>query len=100
MKPLGIVALLITLSACAPQQKLTQTQCVAEPFSWFYDTTGNRARITVAKNGSPCVINLSGARGGSFGLEGQLARQPAHGTAYMQAAADVTRIVYTPERDF
>src|SRR5215831_9608810 len=98
MKPLGMVVLLITLSACASPQKLTQTQCVVEHISGFVDTTGNLARITVAENASPCVIHLSRdtrktrqfGLGERVGLGRQLATQPAHGTAYMQDIADVT----------
>ena len=85
MKPLGIVALLITLSACASSRKLTQPQCVVEHIFGFVDTTGNLERITVAENGSPCVINLSRdtRKTGQFGLGervglgGRLATQPA-----------------------
>ena len=102
MKPLGMVALLITLSACAPQ-KLTQTQCVLEHISGF-ETTGNREHLTVAKNGSPCVMHLTTSQAD---LRGQLATQPAHGTAHLQdttlrpdGAGYVTPIVYTPEHDF
>src|SRR5215468_722786 len=81
MKPLSMVALLITLSACAPQ-KLTQTQCVVEHIAGF-ETTGNREHLTVAENSSPCVMHLTTSQSG---LRGQLTTQPAHGTAYLQDA--------------
>ena len=102
MKLLGMVALLITLSACAPQQ-LTQTQCVVEHIAGF-ETTGNQEHLTVAENSSPCVMHLTTTQSG---LRGQLTTQPAHGTVYLQdttlrpdGAGYVTPIVYTPEHDF
>src|SRR5215468_2607768 len=102
MKPLSMVALLITLSACA-SQKLTQTQCVVERISGF-ETTGNREHLTVAKNGSPCVLHLTTSQ---LGLRGRLVTWPAHGIGYLQdtglqpdGSGYVTQIVYTPEHDF
>jgi hypothetical protein len=101
MKLIGVVALLISLSACA-QQKLTQSQCVVGHGSGFVGTTGNQERITVAENGSPCAIDMTGERRGSgqFGLGGQIETPPAHGTASVHSTAYATQIVYAPAPNF
>jgi hypothetical protein len=101
MKLIGVAACLITLSACA-QQKLTQSQCVIGHGSGFVGTTGNEERITVAENGSPCSIDLTGERRGwgQFGLGGQIETPPAHGMASVHSTAYATQIIYTPAPNF
>jgi Bacterial Ig domain len=98
---IGVVALLIAASACT-RQDLTQSQCLVGHGSGFVGTTGNQEHITVAENGSPCAIDLAGERRGSgqFGLAGQIATPPAHGTASVDSTAYATQIVYTPAPDF
>jgi Bacterial Ig domain len=101
MNLIGVVALLISLSACA-QQKLTQSQCVVGHGSGFVGTTGNQELITVAENGSPCAIDVTGERRGwgQFGLGGQIETPPAHGAASVHSTAYVAQIVYTPAPNF
>jgi hypothetical protein len=103
MKLIGIVALvLIVLSACA-QQELTQNPCVVTHGSGFVGTTGNRERITVAENGSPCAMEVAGnARrlGGQFGLGGQIETPPMHGTASVRETPYASEILYTPAPNF
>jgi Bacterial Ig domain len=98
MKLTGIIVLLIALSACT-QQKLTHSECVVAHESGFVDTTGNRQHITVAENGSPCVIVVTSGRG-RIGLGGQIGTPPAHGTASVNDETEATLISYTPARDY
>ena len=101
MKWIGAVALSITLSACV-QQKLTQSQCVVAHGSGFIGTAGNQEHITVAENGSPCAIDMTGERRGwgQFGLGGEIETLPTHGTASVHSTADLTQISYTPAPNF
>jgi hypothetical protein len=101
MKLVGVVGPLIALAACT-QQKLTQSQCVVGYASGFVGTTGNEEHITVAENGSPCVIDVARQnRGsGSSGLGGQIKIPPAHGTASIRDTGYVTQIVYAPAPNF
>jgi hypothetical protein len=91
------MALLIILSACA-KQELTKSECVVAHESGFVDTTGNQQRITVAKNGSPCVIEMT--LRGQIGPGGQIGTPPVHGTASIRDLATATLISYTPARDY
>ena len=57
------------------------------------------AAITVGRNEGWCAISLmqSGGRPYSAGL---LKREPEHGTVYIHAVGDYTRIDYTPEKGY
>ena len=92
-----IGAALVALSACA-NQTLTRTACVVAQQSGFIGAGGGEAHITVAQNGSPCVMATS-VRGGAMG-EGQVTLPPAHGTASVRVAAEATLISYTPAPDY
>ena len=89
---------LVVLAGCTTQ-KLTATTCIVAHESGFAGTTGNQEHITVAQNGSPCVIDMtSGRQGPGFG--GEIAKQPQHGTAAIRATAYATLISYVPNRDY
>jgi hypothetical protein len=92
-----IGAALVALSACANQTP-TRTACVVAQQSGFIGAGGGEAHITVAQNGSPCVMATS-VRGGAMG-EGQVTSPPAHGTASVRVAAEATLISYTPAPDY
>jgi hypothetical protein len=88
----------MALAGCTPQ-KLTATTCIVGHSSGFAGTTGNQEHITVAQNGSPCVIDMTaGRQGPSFG--GEIAKQPLHGTAAIRTTAYATLISYVPNRDY
>src|SRR5262245_31330850 len=88
---------LIALSACSNRQP-TQDACVVATVSDFVGAGKAEEHITVAQNGSPCMIFASIAEH-SMG-EGTIATPPAHGTATVQITAEATRITYTPERSY
>jgi hypothetical protein len=92
-----LMALLITLSGCA-KQKLTQSECLVAHESGFVDTTGNQQHITVAENGSPCVIGMT--LRGRIAPGGQIGTPPVHGTDSIRDLATATLISYTPARDY
>src|SRR6201989_1520216 len=101
MRLITLAAVLFIFSACA-QQRLSQNQCVVGRGSGFVGSTGNEENITVAQNGSPCGIEVAGenSRSGQFGLGGQIAKPPAHGTASVRDTAYATQILYTPMPNF
>ena len=92
-----IAVALAALSACAYETP-TRTACVVARESGFIGAGGGEERITVAQNGSPCVMATS-VRGGSMG-RGQITLPPAHGTASVRVAAEATLISYTPAPDY
>ena len=94
---ISIGTALVALSACANQTP-TRTACVVAQQSGFIGAGGGEAHITVAQNGSPCVMATS-VRGSSIG-EGQITLPPAHGTATVRVAAEATLISYTPAPDY
>ncbi len=100
-KAIGSAILIATavasLLACSGQN-LTRTACVVAHESGFVGAGGGTERITVAQNGSPCVIATS-IRGGSMG-PGTITVQPAHGTASVRVDAEATLITYTPAPDY
>jgi len=92
-------AALTALSGCASQQQQpTQTACVVAHESGFVGAEKGQARITVARNGSPCTIAAM-IRHGAMG-EGAVAVPPAHGTAAVGITGEATVITYTPARDY
>jgi len=99
MKYNGLTCLaLVVLAACTPP-KLSSTACIVGHDSGFAGTTGNREHITVAQNGSPCIMDMtSGRQGPGFG--GEIVKQPLHGTAAIRATAYATMISYVPNRDY
>jgi plastocyanin domain-containing protein len=98
MNCIGLIGLaLITLSACASRQP-TQSACVVAQESGFVGAGGAQTQITVARNGSPCVIDAS-IRSASMG-QGQITAPPSHGTATVQTTAEATSILFTPARDY
>ena len=94
--PVGMA--LIALSACGAQQQPTQTACVEAPVSGFIGAGKAEAHITVAQNGSPCMISAS-IDDRSMGA-GTIATPPAHGTATVRRAAEATQITYTPQGSY
>jgi hypothetical protein len=96
LNPIGIA--LIALSACSGSQQPTQSACVVAPVSGFIGAGSAQAHITVAQNGSPCMISAS-SRGVAMG-QGEITTPPAHGSATVQLAAGATQIFYTPEPSF
>ena len=88
----------IVVSACSTQ-KPTETACVVAHESGFAGTAGNQEHITVARNASRCVIDMTAGRS-QPGFGGEIATQPQHGTAEIRATAYSTLIAYTPERDY
>jgi hypothetical protein len=88
---------LIALSACSSPQP-TQDACVVATVSGFVGAGRAEEHITVAQNGSPCMIFASIAEH-AMG-EGTIATPPAHGTATVQLTAEATQITYTPERSY
>jgi hypothetical protein len=92
-----IGAALIALSACA-NQKLTQGSCVVAHESGFVDAGGGEERITVAENGSPCVI-AAAIKQSSMG-KGEITTPPSHGTATLRTTAEATLISYIPAREY
>ena len=99
MKSSGLIcSALIALSGCTPQ-KLTETSCIVGHASGFAWTTGNQERITVAENGSPCILSMTAGREQTaFG--GKIGKQPLHGTAAIRDTAYATLISYAPDRDY
>jgi hypothetical protein len=98
MKRRNLVGMaLVALSACSNRQ-LTQDACVVAPVSGFVATGRAEDHLTVAQNGSPCVIDAS-IRGGAMG-NGTIATPPTHGTATVQVTAEATQISYTPEHSY
>ena len=98
MKPrifLGMA--LIVLSACSSPQP-TRDACVVAHVSGYFGAGSGQEHVTVAQNGSPCVIDAS-MRRGSMG-QGEIAKPPVHGTATVQVTAEATQIAYTPERSY
>jgi hypothetical protein len=89
---------LLALSACSSQQQPTKDTCMVAPVSGFVGAGSGQARITVAQDGSPCVISAS-IRSGPMG-PGEVTTPPAHGTATVQLAATVTQVSYTPDRSY
>ena len=89
---------LIALSACSSRQP-TQDACVVAPVSGFVGAGRAEEHITVAQNGSPCMIFASIARGYAMG-DGKITTSPAHGTATVQLTSEATQITYTPERSY
>ena len=84
MKPCNLIGIaLLALSACSTQQQPTQTACVVAPVSGFVGAGRAEEHITVAQNGSPCVIYAS-IDDRTMGA-GTIATPPAHGTATVQA---------------
>jgi hypothetical protein len=88
---------LTALSGCVSQQP-TQSACVVTHESGFVGAEKGEARITVARNGSPCTIAAM-IRQGSMG-EGEVTAQPAHGFAAVRITEETTEITYTPARDY
>ena len=88
----------VALSACAPPQVLTQDACLVADVSGFIGAGGTQGRMTVARNGAPCVIRLS-IRDNSMG-DGTVTTPPAHGTATVRVTAEATLISYTPAREY
>lgn len=64
----------------------------------FVGAGSGEARITVAQNGSPCVISAV-IRSGPMG-QGEVVSPPAHGTAAVRLAETATQVAYTPERSY
>ncbi len=93
--PIGMA--LIALSACGSQQP-TQDACVVAPVSCFVDTGKAEEHITVAQNGSPCMISAS-IDDRTMGA-GTIATPPAHGTATVRRAAEATQITCTPQGSY
>jgi hypothetical protein len=99
MKPLILISMaLLALSACSTQQQPTQTACVVAPVSGFVGADRAQERITVAQNGSPCMISAS-IDDRTMGA-GTVATPPAHGTATVRRAAEATQITYTPQGSY
>jgi hypothetical protein len=94
---IGVV--LIALSGCAQQQKLTQHTCIIGHASGFAGTNGNREQITVAENGDPCVMDMSMGRN-EGGLRGAIVTPPTHGTASVQTTPYGAQLVYAPARHY
>jgi hypothetical protein len=92
-----IAVALAALSACANRTP-TRTACVVAQESGFIGADGGEEHITVAQNGSPCVMAIS-VRGGSMG-QGRITLPPVHGTASVRVAAEATLISYTPAPDY
>jgi hypothetical protein len=84
---------LIVLSACSAPPP-TRDACVVAHVSGFLGAGTAEEHITVAQNGSPCVIDAS-IRGGSMG-QGEIAMPPTHGTAAVLVTAEATQVSYTP----
>jgi hypothetical protein len=99
MKPRTLIAMaLLALSACGAEQQPTQTACVVAPVSGFVGAGRAEEHITVAQNGSPCVISAS-IDDRTMGA-GTIATPPAHGTATVRRAADATQITYTTQGSY
>ena len=94
--PIGIA--LLALSACRTQQQPTQDACVVAPVSGFVGAGRAEEHITVAQNGSPCMISAS-IDDRTMGV-GTIATPPAHGTATVRRTAEVTQITYTPQGSY
>ena len=94
--PIGIA--LLALTACGAQQQPTQDACVVAPVSGFVGAGKAEEHITVAQNGSPCVISAS-INDRTMG-DGTIATPPAHGTATVRRAAEATQITYTPQSSY
>lgn len=94
---IGVVV--IALSGCAQQQKLTQHTCIIGHASGFAGTSGDREQITVAQNGDPCVMDMSMGRN-EGGLRGEIVAPPTHGTASVQTTPYGAQLVYAPARDY
>ena len=89
---------LIALSACSSNQQPTQDACVVAHTTGFVGAGSGEARITVAQNGSPCVISAM-IRTGPMG-QGEIVTPPAHGTATVQLTETASQVAYTPERSY
>ena len=94
--PIGIA--LLALSACRTQQQPTQDACVVAPVSGFVGAGRAEEHITVAQNGSPCMISAS-IDDRTMGV-GTIATPPAHGTATVRRTAEATQITYTPQGSY
>ena len=92
-----IGAALIALSACA-NQTLTQGSCVVAHELGFVGAGEGEERITVAENGSPCVIAAAIKRS-SMG-QGEITTPPSHGTATLRTTTEATLISYIPTRAY
>ena len=66
--------------------------------SGFVGAGGGQERITVAENGSPCVIAAAIKRS-SMG-QGEIVTPPTHGTATVRNTAEASLISYTPARKY
>ena len=88
---------LIALSAYV-NQKLTQRSCVVAHEPGFVGAGGAEVRITVAENGSHCVIAVAIKRS-SMG-QGEITTPPSHGTATPRTTAETTLISYKPAREY
>jgi hypothetical protein len=89
---------LIALSACSSSQQPTQDACVVAPVSGFVGAGKAEEHITVAQNGSPCMISAS-IDDRTMGA-GTIATPPAHGIATVRRAAEATQITYTPQGSY
>ena len=88
---------LLVLSACSSRQP-TQDACVVAQVSGYIGAGKAQEHITVARDGSPCVISasiLSGPMGNA-----QITVPPAHGTATTGRTAEATQVSYTPEHSY
>jgi hypothetical protein len=94
---IGVVC--IVLSGCAQQQKLSQHSCIIGRASGFAGTNGNREQITVARNGDPCVMDMSMGRN-EGGIRGEIVEPPTHGTASVQTTPYGAQLVYAPAPDY
>ena len=95
---ISVAMALLALSACSAPQRPTQTACVVAPVSGFVGAGRAEEHITVAQNGSPCVISAS-INDRTMGA-GTIATPPAHGTATVRRAAEATQITYTPQASY
>jgi hypothetical protein len=66
--------------------------------SGFVGAGGGQERITVAENGSPCVI-AAAIKQSSMG-QGEITTPPSHGTATPPTTAEATFISYIPAREY
>jgi hypothetical protein len=89
---------LIALSGCT-SQKLTETSCIVGHASGFAWTTGTQEHITVAENGSPCILSVTAGRE-QVAFGGQIGRRPLHGTADIRYSGYATLISYVPDNDY
>ena len=99
MKLLGMVTVtaFLVLSGCASPKPTRSTCVVAHEFT-FMSTGSMEQQITVARNGSPCVVAMGLGHSGIGGAV--VAVPPDHGKAAIRALEESTLISYTPASDY